>query len=131
MADSTYQVVGECALATVESMYGRTKQLLYKGALFPADAPELQHNLDAGLVEQVGSAAEAGLNADGEVGEAQPKDDTVTADASAEGRQVRRGGRPSAAEKADLVDQAVAAGMDRAEAEKASVADLRSALKQQ
>lgn len=51
-------------------------------------------------------------------------------------KTARRPGRPSnaekaerdKAEKADLVEQAVKAGMDRGEAEKASAADLKAAL---
>lgn len=62
---ATYQVVGECAHATIDTPHGRAKVLLYKGALVPAEAPELKHLLSTGLVEQVGDDETGGVNADG------------------------------------------------------------------
>jgi hypothetical protein len=83
--------------------------------------PDDEPGRDPGLVNTVARRPGRDADRDGE-----PKQDTV-----------RRPGRPSnaekaaAAEKAELVDAAVKAGMDRGEAEKASVADLRAALKQE
>jgi hypothetical protein len=76
------------------------------------------------------------LNDPGTVNEVEHRKavDATAADAESRRGEGRRPGRPSnadraAAEKADLVAAAVRAGMDRSEAEKASVADLRAALK--
>lgn len=66
----------------------------------------------------------------GLVNEAAHKAAARTADGDTDKADAPRRGRPSADEKAKLVEQAVAVGMDRGEAEKASVADLRAALKQ-
>jgi hypothetical protein len=61
-----YQVIAECAHATVNHpLYGRTQQLLLKGALVPAEAPELEHLLSVGMVAEVGDDATGGVNADG------------------------------------------------------------------
>ena len=61
-----YQVVGECAHATVNNaLHGRIQELLLKGALVPEDAPELKHLLSVGLVAKVDDAETGGLNADG------------------------------------------------------------------
>ncbi|GIM88893.1 hypothetical protein [Paractinoplanes toevensis] len=49
-----YQVVAECAHVTVNSPMGRVLNLLYKGALVPADAPELPRLLDIGFVAKIG-----------------------------------------------------------------------------
>lgn len=62
---ATFQVVGECAHATIDTAHGRTKVLLYKGAMVPGDAPELGHLLSTGLVAQVGEGETGGVNADG------------------------------------------------------------------
>jgi hypothetical protein len=49
---TVFQVVAECAHATVnDAVYGRTVQLLYKGALVSPDAPELKRLLELGFVE--------------------------------------------------------------------------------
>lgn len=60
-----YQVVAECAHATVDSPYGRVVQLLMKGALVPADAPELERLLDIGFVAKVGDDETGGVDAAG------------------------------------------------------------------
>lgn len=60
-----YQVVAECAHATVDSPYGRMVQLLLKGALVPADAPQLPHLLANGFVVQVGGEETGGVDASG------------------------------------------------------------------
>lgn len=61
----TYQVVAECAWATVNTASGQSKALLYKGALVPADAPELQFLLDGGFVAKVGGDETGGVDASG------------------------------------------------------------------
>ena len=60
-----YQVVAECAHATVDGPYGRMVQLLYKGALIPGDAPQLQHLLKNGFVVKVGDDETGGVDAAG------------------------------------------------------------------
>lgn len=63
---TVYQIVAECAHVTVnDPLHGRTLQLLGKGALVPADAPELQRLLSIGYVAAVGDEETGGLNADG------------------------------------------------------------------
>ena len=63
---SMFQVVAECAHATVDHpLYGRTMQLLLKGALIPEGAPELPHLLSVGMVVPVSDTETGGLNADG------------------------------------------------------------------
>jgi hypothetical protein len=62
---TTYQVIAECAHATVnDPLYGRTMQLLLKGALIPDGTPELPHLLAVGMVAPVHGET-GGLNADG------------------------------------------------------------------
>ncbi|MFI2663270.1 hypothetical protein [Micromonospora carbonacea] len=65
MSDATYQIVGECAYVSTDTPSGRTRVLLYKGALVPGNAPELKHLLDTGLVVKVGGDETGGVNADG------------------------------------------------------------------
>lgn len=60
-----YQVVAECAHATVDGPAGRMVQLLLKGALVPASAPQLRHLLDNGFVVAVGDEATGGVDASG------------------------------------------------------------------
>lgn len=60
-----YQVVAECAHATVNTAQGPMIVLLMKGAMVPADAPQLQHLLDNGFVAEVGSAETGGVDAAG------------------------------------------------------------------
>ena len=50
-----YQVIAECAHATISTPYGRVVQLMYKGALIPADAPELPRLLGMGFVAKLGN----------------------------------------------------------------------------
>lgn len=59
-----FQVVAECAHATVNTAYGRMWVLLDKGALVPADAPELPRLLDIGYVVQIGGET-GGVDAEG------------------------------------------------------------------
>ncbi|MFG1846765.1 hypothetical protein [Micromonospora carbonacea] len=65
MSDTTYQIVGECAYVSTDTPSGRTRVLMYKGALVPGNAPELKHLLDSGLVVKVGGGETGGVNADG------------------------------------------------------------------
>lgn len=62
---ATYQVVAECAHASVNTPMGKTVVLLYKGALVPEDAPQLQHLLEIGSVVRVDQDETGGVNADG------------------------------------------------------------------
>lgn len=65
MSGDVYQVVAECAHVTMNSLYGRQQQLVLKGALVPADAPELPRLLAIGYVAKTSSADTGGLDADG------------------------------------------------------------------
>ncbi|MEV5819291.1 hypothetical protein AB0L22_08960 [Micromonospora haikouensis] len=65
MSDATYQIVGECAYVSTDTPSGRTRVLMYKGALVPGNAPELKHLLNAGLVVKVSGDETGGVNADG------------------------------------------------------------------
>jgi hypothetical protein len=60
-----YQVVAECAHVTVNTPSGRMLTLLLKGALAPADAPELERLLDLGYVAKVGVDETGGVDAAG------------------------------------------------------------------
>lgn len=60
-----YQVVAECAHATVNTPQGPMIVLLMKGAMVPADAPQLQHLLDNGFVAKAGPAETGGVDAAG------------------------------------------------------------------
>lgn len=61
----TYQVVAECAHVTVNGPSGRFVNLLLKGALVPADAPELKRLLELGYVAKVGGEETGGVDASG------------------------------------------------------------------
>ncbi|MFC0504231.1 hypothetical protein [Micromonospora costi] len=63
---ATYQLVGECAYVSTNTALGRAKVLVHKGALIPADAPELKHLLDIGMAARVGGDETGGVNAAGE-----------------------------------------------------------------
>lgn len=65
MSDDVFQVVAECAHVTVSGPTGRAQTLLLKGALVPADAPELGRLLREGYVAKVGGDATGGLDATG------------------------------------------------------------------
>jgi hypothetical protein len=62
---SFYQVVAECAHVSIDGPLGRTVQLLYKGAIVPAQAPQLQRLAELGFVAEVGKEETGGVNADG------------------------------------------------------------------
>lgn len=155
MADKKrYQVVAACAILPVESVDGPVIRTLYAGAVFDGDPNNVRvaHNVDSGYVVALDRDAVPGVDAagtplvddrptvgDGNAGDPVSLNDpgvvnavehqkAVDATRAAEA-EARKGGRPSNADKAKLVDQAVAAGMDHREAEKASVAELRAALK--
>jgi hypothetical protein len=65
MAGDKFQVVAECAHVTMSGPTGVAQHLLYKGALVPADAPELQRLLDEGYVARVGAQETGGVDASG------------------------------------------------------------------
>ncbi len=133
-----YQVVGECAFATVETMFGRAKTLLYKGAFLPDGCPELEHLLSTGLVARVDDGAGVGVNADGGLGPSQPSvaagpdggpDPDEQRRAEARAKLAELGGTPDGrSSEAVWVEYAVAQGLDRTEAEKAGKEELRKAL---
>lgn len=133
-----YQVVGSLATFTVPGPTGPVRSNLYKGAWVPDGTPqdEIDHNVSVGLVAPVDDPYQTPVTGDGAES---PGVGTLLAGVETDeiGRptrtepvdeEPRRAGRPSKAEKAELVDAAVKAGMDRGEAEKASVSDLRAAL---
>jgi hypothetical protein len=60
-----YQVVAECAHVTMATASGRMLVLLLKGAIVPADAPELARLLDLGYVAKVGGDETGGVDAAG------------------------------------------------------------------
>lgn len=62
---TAYQVVAECAHATVRTPYGKAVTLLLKGAIVPADAPQLKHLLEIGSVVEVGADETGGVDAAG------------------------------------------------------------------
>lgn len=62
---AAYQVVAECCHVTVESPFGKSVQLLLKGALVPADAPQLQRLVEDGFVAKVGKDETGGVDAAG------------------------------------------------------------------
>lgn len=148
-----FQIVGECAYATVDTYAGRSKTLLLKGALIPADTPELEHLVESGLAAKVDANTGAGLNAEGGLGPAEadstahgsvvssvpPDPDRQAADrerSEADARWAAAEAKLPAGQKPDGRSSddvwrvyAVRQGMDRAEVEKASKADLQGALK--
>lgn len=62
---ATYQVVAECAHVTMDGQSGRFVTLLLKGALVPADAPELERLLNDGYVAQAAGHETGGVDAAG------------------------------------------------------------------
>jgi hypothetical protein len=62
---TTYQVVAECAHATIDTPYGATVTLLLKGATVPEDAPQLAHLLEIGAVAKAGDDETGGVDASG------------------------------------------------------------------
>jgi hypothetical protein len=62
---AVYQVVAECAHVTVSSPSGRVQTLLLKGALVPADAPELGRLLSIGYVANTSPDETGGVDANG------------------------------------------------------------------
>jgi hypothetical protein len=60
-----YQVVAECAHVTLDGPSGRFVTLLLKGALVPADAPELERLVRDGFVAKVGGDETGGVDASG------------------------------------------------------------------
>lgn len=145
-----YQVTAEAVFATVDTMVGKTRIIVYKGGLLAADAPEIGHLLASNMVQKVSSGDDTlstGLNADGGLGEATPADeappppihtpaDMVAVDAETERRRAEAraklpadGSAPDGRAAEEVwVEFAVLQGLDRTEAEKAGKAELRRAL---
>lgn len=150
-----YQVVSAAVVVPVATDDGVVTHTLYRGQVFDGDPNNVRvkHNVDSEYIVEIGAKAVAGWDASGTplvddkptVGDGNPGDPVALNDPGRtnefEHRKAvealdadspaRRAGRPSNADKKALVEQAVKAGMDRGEAEKASVADLRAALNKQ
>jgi hypothetical protein len=128
------QVTSECAYVTVDTHVGRARQLLMKGAVFPADAPEARHLLDSGMAVLVGGDVTGGVDADGNP-QAAVEGDAPKAGEAPKATPTKKTG---AAEKPTGKDadvealraRAVKAGLDPDEVKKASPEDLRAALKE-
>ncbi|GAB7053120.1 hypothetical protein [Catenuloplanes indicus] len=65
MSDARFQVIAECAYAKIADAAGVSWRLFEKGALIPANTPNLDHLLRNHYVAKVGEKATGGLNADG------------------------------------------------------------------
>lgn len=139
---ATYQVVAEAAHVTTA---GGLK-LLYKGAIVPddCDPKRVKHLLDTGLIKEIGKAADAELAPNAAVvpdefattGGEQPAVESGQAELDRR-REAARAKLPSDGSAPDgrashevWVEYAVARGLSREEAEKASKDDLRKALAQ-
>jgi len=138
-----YQVTADCVYATVDTVTGKAKTLLYRGAFVSPDAPELRHLLDSKMVAKVGDDAGFGLNAEGGLGEATtpatgPTSVVSPSPLTAEDQETERkraearaklptdGSTPDGRASNEVwVEYAVSQGVDRTEAEKASKDDLR------
>lgn len=145
MADR-YQVTSDCAYVTQETVTGKAKVLVYKGAFIPDGAPELKHLLDSGMAEKVAGDASVGYNAEGGLGPAEKpavgpesvvspspltaeQEETGRRQAEAKSQLPADGSAPDGrASDAVWVEYAVARGMDRGEATKAGKAEIRKAL---
>lgn len=149
-----YQVVGECAHAVVTDHTGvSATTLLYKGAFLPdgIDEKRLKHLLDTGLVAKVDGepiAPNAAVDQDPQVGipplaqPAKSEDDEdgkggesgATPEPTAEQKAAKAklpadGSAPDGRAAHEVwVEYAVARGLDRTEAQKASREELRKAL---
>ncbi len=144
-----YQVTAECVYATMDSRYGLTRQLLYKGALIPGDAKEIEHLVEHGLVAKVGGGDETGINAVGTLGAAETDQGAAGSVVTSSPAVATPSAEPSTGEKAEAVREAARAklpadgsaphpnageavwieyavkqGTDRTEAEKAGKAAL-------
>jgi hypothetical protein len=60
-----YQVVAECAHVTLDGASGRFVTLLLKGAMVPAEAPELERLVRDGYVAKTGGDESGGVDASG------------------------------------------------------------------
>lgn len=145
-----YQVTAEAVFATVDTVVGKTRIIVYKGGLLAADAPEIEHLVASNMVQRVtvgDAAVSTGLNADGGLGEATPPEeppappihtpaDMAAVDAETERRRAEAraklpvdGSAPDGRAGEEVwVEYAVTQGLDRDEATKAGKAELRKAL---
>ena len=148
-----YKVVGACALITQQNVNGPTKISMTGGAVFDGDqatALELRHNLEMGLIAPfdgdvagqpvvdvsvdqppadddpaAANGEQPDIGGDGAGGEAGDGGAGEAGDGPAAGTPGEAGEKPAQADnKAAWVEYAVARGVDRGEAEKASKADL-------
>jgi hypothetical protein len=142
------QLTAECAYVTVEGPVGRAKTLLYKGAVFPASAPEAEHLTTSKMCVPFGDDGDVGLNAEGGLGPAETDaslpgsvvavvsaaPDVVSPDeaerrAAAVAKLDEAGGVPDGRHGEDVwVEYAVRQGLDRDEARRAGKEELRKAL---
>jgi hypothetical protein len=65
MSTTRYQIIAECAYAKVADAGGVSWRLFEKGALIPANTPNLDHLLKNGYVAKVGDEETGGLDASG------------------------------------------------------------------
>lgn len=139
-----YQVVGECAHVTVDGPMGRTRTLLYKGAVFGPEVPEVEHLLSTGLVRRVdngqvsGGVDAAGVpdgttdtpgafpGPDAALGLPAPVDAEREPKRAAAAAKLPTDGSPPKHNNGEdvWVEYAVRQGMDRGEAERAGKAEL-------
>ncbi len=139
---AAYQVVAEAAHVTTEGGL----RLIYKGSFVPDDcAPErVKHLLDAGLIKEVGKAADAELAPNAAVvpeefattggDRVEPESGAAETDRKREAAKAKLpadGSAPDGRASHEVwVEYAVSKGLDRSEAEKASKEDLKQALSQ-
>lgn len=153
-----YQVTGPCGYFSVPTPQGVMKMQLLRGAIVPDGVPQqqIEHHLSVGLIERVGddpyqtpvdgngnSAADVATplrielnggpvatpDAPAESKTDQPDPDVESRRAAARAKLAEAGGKPKGTHGKDVwVEYAVTQGLDRAEAEKVSVAELQKAL---
>lgn len=109
-----YQVVAECAHVTMSTPSGRMLVLQLKGALVPADAPELPRLLDLGYVAKVGDDETGGVDASGIPAgaydaEVPPAITTTPVTKSEEQRQAEADAGEKAAAEAEVAERRAAA----------------------
>jgi hypothetical protein len=141
--EKRYQVVSAAVMVTVTYVTGPVLTTLYKGNVFTGD-PDTDHrvkaNLESGYIVELDNDELGGVDANGDavVTDADGKvldvpnptptttvvDDSVPAPLPADGTPP-----PVNASKATWVEYAVKSGRDRAEAEKATKADLIALVK--
>lgn len=146
-----YKVTAAVAIATIGgdwtkpyreggTLVGGRPVYVYQGGILPAGTSNVEHLLAMELVEKTGEpAAEASARQSGETlaeldqaptGEPVAPDPRDTERQAARDELAAKDGKPAMSDrKAIWVEAAVAAGLDRAEAEKVSKDDLIQALR--